>query len=695
MTWRAPQESFPRRYARTQRFTLGAPRNVRVADDGNRVAFCRAPAGDDPVNQLWVFDVAGNAERLIFDPRTLGEDQTDQTVAEQARRERAREAAGGIVAYDADPALLLATFALGGTIHRADLGSGQVQKLETAAAAHDPRISPDGASVAYVAGPELRVTSLAGGDAAVASEDQSGISWGSAEFVAAEEMGRTRGHWWSPDSAHLLATRVDINPVSQWWIADPASPEAKPRQVRYPKAGGTNADVELAILDLRGGAIKVDWQRGEFEYLVDASWAPRTEPTVVALTRDQRTLVVLGIDPSTGECTEIHRQTDPAWVEVVPGAPLWVGEQLLTVADIGSARTLLLDGVAVTPADLQVRRIVNATPENVIIVGTTDATETHVYRIDFNGTIEMITETPGVHSAAAGADLIVVTSADLQTDGSSTIIYREGVELRSLTSNADSSGLEPSVQFIRAGATNINTAVLYPTDWAGDEPLPVLLDPYGGPHVLRVQKARAAFLTSQWFADQGFAVVVADGRGTPARGPEWERAVLGDLAQPPLDDQLIALEAAAAAHPHLDLSRVGIRGWSFGGYLAALAVLRRPDVFHAAVAGAPVTDWRLYDTFYTERYLGDPATDPDNYERSSILDEAGELSRPLLLIHGFADDNVVVAHTLKFSQALLETGRAHTVLPLSGVTHMTPQEAVAENLLLLQVDFLRKSLDLS
>ena len=217
--------------------------------------------------------------------------------------------------------------------------------------------------------------------------------------------------------------------------------------------------------------------------------------------------------------------------------------------------------------------------------------------------------------------------------------------------------------------------------------------------------ARAAFLTSQWLADQGFAGVVADGRGTPGRGPEWDRAVWHALAGPVLDDQTEALHAAAGRHGDLDLSRVAIRGWSFGGFLAALAVLRRPDVFHAAIAGAPVTDWRLYDTHYTERYLGQPggpdrAGEPGTpgtegaspYQASSLLADAPGLSRPLLLIHGLADDNVVAAHTLRLSSALLAAGRPHAVLPLSGVTHMTPQEEVAENLLLLQVDFLRRSL---
>ncbi len=168
-----------------------------------------------------------------------------------------------------------------------------------------------------------------------------------------------------------------------------------------------------------------------------------------------------------------------------------------------------------------------------------------------------------------------------------------------------------------------------------------------------------------------------------------------DLATPPLDDQIDALHAAAQRFDVLDLDRVAIRGWSFGGYLAALAVLRRPDVFHAAIAGAPVTDWRLYDTHYTERYLGHPDDDDAGYEASSLIPLAADLTRPLLLIHGLADDNVVAAHTLRLSSALLAAGRPHEVLPLVGVSHMTPQEQVAENLLLHQLDFLRRSLGLA
>ena len=298
----------------------------------------------------------------------------------------------------------------------------------------------------------------------------------------------------------------------------------------------------------------------------------------------------------------------------------------------------------------------------------------------------------------------MVARRGLDHDGVTVRVHRDGGAVTSIASLAESPALPaPRPVLFGAGPRQVRTAVLFPS-WhepgqgqSGQGKLPVLLDPYGGPHAQRVLRARSAYLTAQWFAEQGFAVVIADGRGTPGRGAEWERAVAGDLAGPVLEDQVDALREAAARFAELDTERVAIRGWSFGGYLAALAVLRRPDVFGAAIAGAPVTDWRLYDTHYTERYLGFPDQDPGVYDRSSLItlaERAGE-PRPLMLIHGLADDNVVVAHTLRLSGALLAAGYPHRVLPLSGITHMASQEAVAENLLLLQLDFLRDALGLS
>jgi dipeptidyl-peptidase-4 len=318
--------------------------------------------------------------------------------------------------------------------------------------------------------------------------------------------------------------------------------------------------------------------------------------------------------------------------------------------------------------------------------------DVHLWRVLASGEVSRLTDRPGVHEAAAGGDVLVLSSSTMEADGPTIAVRRSDHEVCTIRSLAAEPVLRPEVTFLAAGDKGIRSALLFPGGRRSDEPLPVLLDPYGGPHFQRVVRSRAAYLVSQWLADQGFAVLVADGRGTPGRGLGWEKSVRFDLATPALEDQVEALHAAAERYPELDLARVAIRGWSFGGYLAALGVLRRPDVFHAAIVGAPVTDWHLYDTHYTERFLGHPDEHPEAYERSSLIPDAGKLERPVLLIHGLADDNVVVAHTLRFSRALLEAGRPHRVLPLTGVTHMTSQEAVAENLLLLQVAFLKEAL---
>jgi dipeptidyl-peptidase-4 len=689
-------DSFPRQNARTRRFTLGAPRDFRVGDDGARVAFLRSARGDDPVNRLWVLDVATGTERLIADPATLLASSGDVPDAELARRERAREVGGGIVAYDPDATLSRAAFALSGRVFVADLVAGGAVELPSTGDAFDPRLDPTGRRVAYVSGATLRCTSDEG-DRLIDRSDDPDLSFGSAEFVAAEEMHRTRGFWWGPDGERLLVECADVSEVSVWHIASPVDPWVAPRAVRYPAAGTTNARVVLYVYGLDGTRIDVDWKQGEFEYLCDASWAPRDEITLVVQTRDQRTVAVLAADPTTGSVREVERLTDRDWVELVPGVPTWVGQRLVTAQDREETRRLCVDGEPVSPVGLQVRRVLGVGGDDLYFTATRESSEVHVWRLPMSGGPEVatpeeaVTHESGVHGAAVGGDVVVISSSTVDLERLRVSVLRAGREVAVVESFAEVPLVDPKPEFHVLGSRELRAALLLPcAPFAG--PLPVLLDPYGGPHALRVQRSRAAFLTSQWIADQGFAVLVCDGRGTPARGPRWERAVRGDLATPVLEDQVDALHALAARDDRLDLTRVGIRGWSFGGYLAALALIERPDVFRAAVAGAPVTEWGLYDTHYTERYLGRPDVEPDNYARSDLTPRAGGLERPLLIIHGMADDNVVVAHTLRLSRALLELGRPHQVVPLSGVTHMTPQEAVAENLLHLEVDFFRHHL---
>jgi dipeptidyl-peptidase 4 len=707
-------ESFPRQQARTRRFTLGVPRAFQVSADGERVAFLRSKTSDDPVTCLWELDVATGEERLIADPRALGADEENLPPQERARRERVRETAAGIVAFATDRGGTVAVFALSGQIFAVPLGgalgvpSPTARLVASKTPALVPRVDPTGTRVAYVHEGVLRVVSLATGeDHAVAQEE--GVTFGLAEFVAAEEMGRVQGYWWSPDGGSILVERVDESPVRHWYIADPANPDKKPAEVAYPAAGTPNADVSLFIAThIDPGRVdpdqdvekltEVTWDRAAFPYLVTAHWG--RDLLIVVQTRDQKTMRLLhGL---TGET--LREDTDPHWTDIISGVPAQLGDGSIVWTEISAdTRRLvvapageLAGATAITPAGLQVRQVLGTDGDDVLFTGSTEPTEAGVWRYGPGGLTEVATA-PGVHTATAGGGTTVLASRTLASARLAVSVARRDGTGPTIASLAEEPNLPPPApRFFDAGPAGIRTAVLFPSWHEPGTKLPVLMDPYGGPATQRVQKTASIFLASQWFAEQGFAVIVADGRGTPHRSPSWDRTIAGDFATAALEDQVTALQAAAGEFGDLDTNRVAMRGWSHGGYMSALAVLRRPDVFHAGLAGAPVSDWRLYDTHYTERYLGDPAVNPAAYAVSSITDdpERAVLTqvRPLLIIHGLADDNVFVAHSLRLSSALLAAGYPHSVLPLSGITHMTSQDVVAENLLLLQVAFLKQAL---
>jgi dipeptidyl-peptidase-4 len=719
-------ESFPRQEARTRRFTLGVPRAFRVSPDGARVAFLRTKGGADPVTCLWVLDVERGQERLVADPRTVGAHrdgagEEDLPAQERARRERVREHAGGIVAYATDRAVTVAAFALSGHVYAVRMtgdelasdelgGDGLAFEVATRTPALDPRPDPGGRRLAYVCEGALRVTGLRGDapDQVIADpRGAPGVTFGLPEFIAAEEMDRHRGYWWAPDGSALLVARVDETPVNRWHIADPAHPERPPAEVSYPAAGTPNADVSLLLARLDGTTVPVETGADAFPYLVTVGWQDGHDPLVVVQSRGQRIIRILGVDVASGQTSVLHEDTDPCWLEIVPGVPAWTADgRIVWTRDEQDTRRLVLVAPGhspepVTPPGLQVRGVLDVDGDTVLFQASQEPAEAALWSYGPAGLNRVgqdgAGQEGGVEAGTRAGGTTVTWRRSLDTDGVRVRVARDGASDTAIASLAELPALPaPRPVLFRAGSREIQTAVLFPS-WhqPGQGQLPVLLDPYGGPHAQRVVRARGAYLVPQWFAEQGFAVVIADGRGTPARGPAWERAVADDLAGPVLQDQVEALATAADQFGDLDTSRVAIRGWSFGGYLAALAVLRRPDVFHAAIAGAPVTDWRLYDTHYTERYLGLPGANAEAYDRSSLItlaERAVVTPRALMLIHGLADDNVVVAHTLRLSAALLAAGHPHSVLPLTGITHMATQETVAENLLLLQLDFLRRNL---
>ena len=687
---------YPPAYARTARFTLGVPRTFRVSPDGSRVLFLRSAAGDDPVNALWSFEIESGEERLLFDPGAAsGSDAREPlSQAELDRRERVGERAAGITAYSTDAEVTQAVFTLAGRLLLVEVPGGDVLELMADAPFDDPRLDPTGRRISYVLDGALHVLDLERADRVLADEEDSDVTWGLPEFVAAEEMDRHEGQWWSPDGDRLAAARVDASPVNAWWISDPAEPAKAPRPIRYPQAGTADALVSLHVFDVRTGErIDVAWDRGAFPYLGRVDWSESSPLTIVVVSRDQRRARFLEVAPS-GSTTVVREESDPQWYDLPPDAPVRLDDGRLVTVRVdreADAYRLVVGDEDVTGPDVQVRSVVDASRSVVFTASEDDPTQIHLYRWEQDAAVTRLSDGPGVHAGAGSGPVSVRVSATMDSPLPEVVVLRDGEIAGRIASNAERPPTRARPRFLSLGQRRLTAALLLPGGKDPHASLPVVMDPYGGPRFARVVRSQSAHLTSQWLADElGAAVLVVDGRGTPGRGPAWDREVYRDFTVT-LDDQVDALHAAAAELAFLDLSRVAMRGWSFGGYLSAMAVLRRPDVFAAAVVGAPVTDLALYDTYYMERYFGTPQDEPEAYRRSSILDDAPKLERPMLLIHGLADDNVVAAHTLRLSAALFEAGRPHELVLLPAATHRQGND---EAILRVQADFLRRVLGL-
>lgn len=632
---------------------------------------------------------------------------------------------------------------------------------------------------------------------------------GLAEFVAGEEMDRYDGFWWSPDSRHILFETFDTSPEPMWYISDPANPDHPADGRRYPRALTANADVHLTVAELAFdtndqyagiAGTEVRWDRAPYEYVAAVNWSKGHDPLVLVQDRCQRNDQVLAVTVSgeqAGDTRVLETHHNDQWIDLVHGTPAFTpdGRLICSLNDMQSdTNRLTVDGRAFTPAGWQVRDVLDVTDHDVLVrvqrtpeiaadvpaawsdadagcgragderfVGGHDARSFDVVSIAFDGTITPVTRTPGAWTVSRGSRGMVISGRDMTharshmwhiagTAGVADAAGVAGGAAATIANHAAEPGFAPNVTFTRLGEHQLYTAIIAPSEsspYAHASKLPVLMKPYGGPGFQQVIASQAFYWEAQWWADQGFLVVTADGRGTTGRGPKWDRAIFENMKDVTLADQVEAVHAlpdaiaelnagcavaeadgvsagagavdgagagaadgvidagaagaavgavssdagvadSAVAIPAPDLDKVCMIGWSYGGFLSALAVLDAPDVFKAGCAGAPPTDWTLYDTHYTERYLG---LDPDVYVRNGIVQDAPKLHRALMLIHGFADDNVTIAHSLRLSQALMAAGRPHTYLPLTGITHMTNDETVAENLLLLQRDFLREALE--
>jgi dipeptidyl-peptidase-4 len=706
-------DDFLKQYAETYRFTLGQPTAIQVTEQGDAVLFLRSGPRSF-VRDLYEFDVTTGNERLLASATNLLKGEQEQLTAEElARRERMRSAARGIASFEVSRDGRQILVPLSGSLFVVDRANGKVRELTSSAGYPiDARFSPDGKSVAVVRDGDLYVLDVVSGQERRLTRGASEtLSNGLAEFVAQEEMGRMHGYWWSPDSGKIVYQETDTSNVELLHIADPTRPAQSPETWRYPRPGHENARVRLGIVPAAGGETTwIAWDRARYPYVAAVTWEENSPLTILVQNREQTEEVLLAVDLASGTTSELLMETDPAWINLDSGMPRWLadGKHFLWTTERGGAWQLELrnrDGSlarTLTPAALGLRGLVglNEQQSTAFVVGGEDPTQSHLFAIPLKqdgSPARQITDEPGLHAAmfAQRGGTHVRSVIPLRGETRHRVYRGDGRFAGELKSVAENPPFAPSLELAVIGdEPRLHAAIIRPrtprpvpvrdrergSGMAAARRYPVIVHVYGGPGSQTVRAAGRSYLLDQWLADHGFIVVSIDGRGTPARGRDWERAIKGNLVKLPLADQVRGLAALGEKYPELDLSRVGIFGWSFGGYMSAMAVMQRPDVFHAGIAGAPVADFRDYDTHYTERYLGLPAQNESGYDASSVLTHADKLQRPLLIIHGTADDNVYFLHSMKLCDALFRAGKPYDFLPLTGFTHMVPDPVVTERL---------------
>jgi dipeptidyl-peptidase-4 len=678
--------------AATRNYSLGLPQRPMPTPDGKHVLFLRSGPRDTKLG-LYEYDLATRSEHALARPAASPEHLSTE---EKALRERMRQTLTGITDYalSEDGATILAsqagkvaTIALPGGRSAPVPGEGWI----------GPKLSPDGRFVAGVRDNDVHVVDLATGqDKTLTTGGTDVVTHGLPDFAAAEELDRADGLWWSPDGSQLLFEEADSTGVEKHFIADPEHPQVQPTEFRYPRAGTANATLRFGLIPRAGGKTTwVDWNRETYPYVARVVWQKSGPLSLVLLNRAQTAELVVSVDTATGKTTELVKELDSAWVNVdaqhslglTGGKPLpyWLadGSGFLWAVETAAHWRLELrkpDGSldhVVTPPDLPWLALndVDEASGTVSVTANPDRLGSALFRVPLaGGPAAPMAATPGVNDATYNDHqhgVLVVRFLGADGTAQTSVMDQDGKQIAVLPSVAEAPPAIPRVEFRTVGALGMDAAILRPTGARPGQKFPVVLYVYGGPTVKVVMRPARDYLENQCLADHGFIVVSVDGRGTPGRDRAWERATKYDFIDIPLQDQIDGLQALGAAIPEMDMSRVGITGWSFGGYFTAMATIRRPDVFKAGVAGAPVVDFDDYDTAYTERYLGLPQTTPDAYAKTNVLSYAAQLSRPLMIMHGLTDDNVYFQNSVKLTQALIAAGKPYQLLLLPG-THQLP-----------------------
>ncbi|TDB27463.1 S9 family peptidase [Stenotrophomonas sp. ATCM1_4] len=676
----------------------------KVAPDGSRVTFLRGKDSDRNQLDLWEYDIASGQTRLLVDSKVVLPGEETLSDAEKARRERQRIAAlSGIVDYQWSPDAKSLLFPLGGELYLYDLGKQGREAVRQLTHGEgfttDAKLSPKGGFVSFVRERNLWVIDLASGKQMQLTRDGSAtIGNGVAEFVADEEMDRHTGYWWAPDDSAIAFARIDESPVPVQKRYEMYADRVEMIEQRYPAAGDRNVLVKLGVVAPRDGAAAawVDLGKEQDIYLARVNWRDPQHLTFQRQSRDQKTLELIEANLADGRQRTLATETSKTWVPLTnslrflkDGRFLWSSERsgfqhlYLASAD-GKQLTALTSGN--WPVD-ELLAVDEDAGKAYFRAGVESSLRSEIYAVPLaGGTPVKLSHAPGMHSAAfANNASVYVDSWSNSTTPPQIELYRaNGEKIATLLDNDLADPKHPYARYVEAqrpveygtltaadGKTPLHYSLIKPEGFDPSKRYPVAVYVYGGPASQTVTDSwpgRGDHLFNQYLAQHGYVVFSLDNRGTPRRGRDFGGALYGVQGTVEVADQLKGVEWLKA-QPWVDGSRIGVQGWSNGGYMTLMLLAKASDQYACGVAGAPVTDWGLYDTHYTERYMNLPAANPAGYTEGRVLSHIDGLTSPLLLIHGMADDNVLFTNSTSLMSALQKRGQPFELMTYPGAKH--------------------------
>ncbi len=698
----------------------------KISPDGSRVSFLRGR--DDAAFRLdlWEYDIASNQTRRLVDADAITGGAETLSDEEKARRERQRMSTlSGILDYDWSPDGKKLLFPLGGELYLYELAapaSSALRKLTSGNGfATDPKISPKGGYVSFIRGRNLWVVDVVTAkEAQLTFDGGSVIGNGVAEFVADEEMDRHTGYWWAPDDSAIAYARIDESPVPVQKRFEIYADRTEVVEQRYPAAGDANVKVELfvvrpaqflkvpgsrdAVIDTQSGKQTVKLQTEPLSrppqridlganpdiYLARVDWRDPQHLAFQRQSRDQRKLELIQTDLSTGKQQTLVTETSTTWVPLhdglhflADGSFLWLSERsgfehLYRIGSDGSA-TALTNGEWVIDSLLGV----DETAGLAYVSGTRDSPlEMHAYAVPLaGGEPRKLTTQAAMHkvSFSDNARVYVDAFSDPQTPPQLSLHRADGSLVAKLVENDITAPDHPYAPYRAAhrptqfGTLNaadgslLHYSLITPDGFDATKKYPVIVYVYGGPATQTVTRAwPIAF--NQYLAQHGYVVFSLDNRGTPRRGQKFGGALFRQQGQVEVEDQVLGAQWLAA-QPFVDATRIGVYGWSNGGYMTLMLLSKASNHYACGAAGAPVTDWALYDTHYTERYMDHPARNAEGYAASTVFAHLDGLASKLLLIHGMADDNVLFTNSTKLMSELQKRGKPFELMTYPGAKH--------------------------